>query len=183
MADIQLLSESELEEIYDSLNRVYFRGALPTAYLTWSTRLRIAGKCYPDLDPPKIVLSRMYHEHFPGDLEATIKHEMIHLKYRRHGKRFKAEARRVGALLHTREYPGLRRKPVYVYACPACGREYTYRRRVRNLACSRCSNGHYDSRFRLYLKRDLRDTSARKSTGQLSFSWSRMPDPSGHPST
>ncbi len=165
----RLPTAEELADLYAKLNRTFWRGKLPSARVEWSHRLRIAGKCYPDLDPPRIVLSRSYHEHFPEDVERTLKHEMLHLRYRTHGKRFKAEARRVGALLHTREYPGLRRKPVYVYACPGCGREYAYRKRVTGLACAHCCNGRYDPRYRLVLKRDLRE---RQRPGeQLEFAW------------
>jgi predicted SprT family Zn-dependent metalloprotease len=161
----------ELEELYEELNRTHWGGRLPRARVEWSARLKIAGKCYPDLDPPRIVLSRSYHEYYPEDLPRVLKHEMIHLRYGRHGKRFKSEARRVGALLHTREYPGLRRKPIYVYVCPVCGNEYVYRRRVSGLACSKCCKGRYKSRFKLVLRESLRSDG--KPGQQLEFTWGR----------
>jgi predicted SprT family Zn-dependent metalloprotease len=164
-----LPTEQELVELYDGINRTYWEGKLPGARVEWSNRLRIAGQCFPDAHSPRIVLSRHYHEHFPEDLEGTIKHEMIHLRYKKHGKRFKAEAKRVGALLHTREYPGLRRKPLYVYTCPACQREYVYRRKVKGVACGYCCKGWYQSKYRLILKRDLREHP--RGEEQLEFTW------------
>ena len=137
-----------LQCLFDELNRSYFGGTL-RARVEWSTRMRVvAGTC--DWRRGLIRISWQYHQQRPGELRATLLHEMLHLKLRRgHDAVFKAEASRLGVPLYA-PGPPLRRPYRYVYACPACGLR-VLRRRKGNWSCGRCSGGRYDPRFRLRL--------------------------------
>jgi predicted SprT family Zn-dependent metalloprotease len=146
-----LPSIDELHRRFIEFNAALFGSKLPSAELRWSTRLRIAGTC----DPRRriITLSRAYHEHYPGDLDDTLKHEMIHLRYHGHGPAFRREATRVGATVHCKEYAGLHPKAHLRYVCPHCHREFR-RMKPAELYCGRCSRGHLHPSFRLVLAHD-----------------------------
>ena len=150
-ASVNLPSIDELHRRFTEFNELLFGSKLPSAELRWSTRLRIAGTC----DPRRriITLSRSYHEHFPGDLDDTLKHEMIHLRYHGHGPAFRREAARVGATVHCKEYAGLHPKAHLRYVCPQCRREFR-RMKPAELYCGRCSRGRLHPSYRLVLAHD-----------------------------
>lgn len=143
----------DLDAIYRELNRKHWRGRLPPVRIEWSTRLRVAGQCVGRRGP--IQLGLRYHLHYPRDLRRTLKHEMVHLIHWSHDEAFMAEARRVGALIYARSYPGIQWPFRYVYECPSCGSRYRSRKRV-SLACARCGNGGYRERYRFRLVKTLR---------------------------
>lgn len=144
-----LPDEVELQKIFDCLNWKYFNGRLPKVKLEWSSRMRAAGKFY--LGCNLIRLGRKYHEYYPRDVEDTMKHEMIHILYPDHGKHFKAEAKRVGASMHAKDFPGGRSPHKYIYICPVCGEKYYRHRYLRAASCGRCAPYGYDKRFKLRL--------------------------------
>ena len=144
-----LPSEEELQGMFDLINIQYFEGKLPKARIEWSSRMRIAGKCY--IGHKIIKLGRKYHEFFPEDLEDTLKHEMLHLLYPDHGREFKREAKRIGTTQYAREYPGGKSPHKYIYVCPNCGQKYYRHRRMYNVSCGSCSMGGYDERYKLKL--------------------------------
>lgn len=147
-----LPDEAELQRRFDWLNETLFKSRLPSASIRWSTRMRIAGTC--QRQRLLITLSRPYHERFPQDIDDTLKHEMIHLRYAGHGPAFRREAQRVGASVHCREYDGIHPKARLVYACPNCWREYR-RMKPAELYCGRCARGRLLPQFRLMLKREI----------------------------
>lgn len=142
----------ELQLRFQRFNVEFFKSKLPNATIRWSTRMRIAGTCHRHR--ALITLSRPYHERFPQDVDDTLKHEMIHLRYAGHGPAFKREAQRVGASIHCREYEGIHPRAKYVYACPTCWREFR-RTKPGELFCGRCSKGRLVPQYRLVLKREI----------------------------
>ncbi|HEX9751030.1 MAG TPA: SprT-like domain-containing protein [candidate division Zixibacteria bacterium] len=156
---ILLPDEAELAGRFAQFNAVHFDGTLPPAIVRWSLRMRIAGSC--DYEHRIITLSRLYHLHFPEEIDDTLKHEMIHLVFHRHDAVFAAEARRVGASLHCREYDGLHPRARYVYICPNCRTLFPRSRRER-LYCGRCCPRRIDPRFELVLREPASRLAARR---------------------
>ncbi len=154
IASVQIIlpSEEELQLRFARFNVELFKSKLPIATIRWSTRMRIAGTCHRHR--ALITLSVPYHERFPDDVDDTLKHEMIHLRYAGHGPAFKREAQRVGASIHCRAYEGIHPRAKYVYACPTCWREF-HRTKPGELFCGRCSKGRLLPQFQLVLKREL----------------------------
>lgn len=147
-----LPTEEDLQRRFARFNAELFKSKLPEATIRWSTRMRIAGTCHRHR--ALITLSRPYHERFPADVDDTLKHEMIHLRYAGHGPAFKREAERVGASIHCREYEGIHPRAKYVYACPTCWREF-HRAKPGELFCGRCSKGRLLPQYQLVLKREI----------------------------
>jgi predicted SprT family Zn-dependent metalloprotease len=146
---VALPNAAELKRRFQAINAQWFAGALPETMVQWSTRMRIAGTC--DQRRRVIRLSRHYHEQFPEDVDDTLRHEMIHLLHPGHGVDFRSEARRIGAGLHCREYPGLHPKARLIYICPHCHAVFRRARRER-LYCGHCGGGRVDERFALVLR-------------------------------
>jgi len=145
----RLPDEPDLARRFAYFNERYFEGALPIADVRWSSRMRIAGTC--DSRKRIITLSRVYHAYFPGDVDDTLKHEMIHLRLHSHDARFRREAERVGATTHCKEYPGLHPRARYVYICPHCRTQFHRSKRER-LYCGLCARNRLDARFILILR-------------------------------
>jgi predicted SprT family Zn-dependent metalloprotease len=146
-----LPSETELSAAFESLGRRFFPGRSFAFLVQWSRRMtRSAGLCYHRLRVVR--LSWRYHEVFPGEVENTLKHELIHASgIAGHGDEFRREAARLGCGLHARPLP---RRPLrWLYACPVCGEEVRTRRRV-DFSCGRCSK-RWDPRYRLVLRGEL----------------------------
>jgi SprT-like protein len=144
-----LPDQETLQGMYHILNNRYFKGKLPRVRIEWSTRMRAAGKYY--VGYKLIRLGRKYHEYYPEEVEDTLKHEMIHILYPDHGKKFKQMASLLGTSFHAKDYPGGRSPHKYIYVCPVCGQKYFRHRRMSVSSCGRCSNGKYDPRFKLRL--------------------------------
>lgn len=176
-ANVTLPDEDELLRRFHHFNADFFKGKLPDAKIRWSTRMRIAGTCHRHR--ALITLSRPYHEQFPGDVDDTLKHEMIHLRYAGHGPAFRREAARVGASVHCREYEGIHPRARLVYACPTCWREFR-RSKPGDLYCGRCSRGRPSPMSRLVLIREIetRDTAPGSSrAAAMSPPRTRAPHP------
>jgi predicted SprT family Zn-dependent metalloprotease len=142
-----------IEELYrrfDYYNVVYFKGRLRRARIEYSKRMTSAGSYTPSQRLIKI--GYRYHLVFPGDINDTLKHEMLHIRYYRHDARFKAEAKRIGCTVKAQSHPSLARPAKYIYVCPGCGAEYPRQKRLRMASCGDCSRGgKYDERFKLKL--------------------------------
>jgi len=148
----RLPSEAELSDLFDGFNREYFGGRLTRPRISYSDRMLIAGNFSPLKN--EIRIGRKYHEIFPGEIEDTLKHEMIHLICLNHNRTFKEIAARIGASVRARSHPSLRGSYKYLYYCPHCGQEYPRRKRLRMASCGLCSPGRvYDPRFKLKLKK------------------------------
>ncbi len=146
----RLPSVAELHHRFERFNWLYFQGKLPKTRIEYSNRMTSAGAYIP---AHKLIrIGRKYHDIFPGDIDDTLKHEMIHLIHFRHDAAFKAEAKRVGASLKAKPHPSLRRRPKYVYVCSNCGLEYPRQKRLVMASCGKCSKGRrFDVRFKLRL--------------------------------
>ena len=156
----------DLESLYRSLNKSYFRGALPRCRLEWNSRLRTtAGRV--DVRGGLIELSIFYHRAFGWrEVRDTLLHEMLHVDQHRrkiklgHTPEMKRRALHLGIRsFFARDLPG-RPPPRYRYRCPACRRTVLRRNRIgqsRN-ACAHCcrhhSGGQWDRRYVLVLDDD-----------------------------
>jgi predicted SprT family Zn-dependent metalloprotease len=139
-----------LYRMYDAFNAELFNRRLPRVRISYSNRMLIAGSYTPALR--EIKLGRKYHMIFRDDLSDTLKHEMIHIIYPSHGRKFKALAARLKVSLKAKAHPDLRGPCKYLYVCPACGREYPRRKRFRMASCGICSSGkRFDPKFKLRL--------------------------------
>lgn len=145
---------ADLYRMFDIYNRQYFGGKLPEVKISYSKRMMVAGGYYPSRK--EIRISRKYHQLFPDEVYDTLKHEMIHIIHFKHDAAFKKMARKIGASIKANAHPSLRRPPKYVYICPGCFAEYPRQKRLRMASCGRCSKGGFDRRFKLVLKKRLK---------------------------
>ena len=164
--------EHELARRYKEFNRHFFDSSLPSVTLRWSQRMRVAGTC--DSHRRIITLSHIYHSHFPDDVDDTLKHEMIHLRHRRHDAGFRREAARVGASVHCREYSELHPRARFIYVCPNCGTEFPRSKRER-LYCGRCARRRLDPRYALVLRSNAAHEQAVRSLAAKSTTRRRTP--------
>ncbi len=166
----------QLSEVFEEINRAHFDDFLTPPELRWNARLRTsAGRFIPGTRPgtlrhaldertPTIeIASYLREESESGTLiRDTMAHEMIHywLWVRRrpygHTDEFYAKMKILGTSRYN-PVPRLR-PPKYLYCCPACGKEFKTRRRIKPVACLDCcrkhSGGYYDVRFKLLLMRE-----------------------------
>ncbi len=149
-----LPSITELYRMFEIYNRQYFKNKLPQVKITYSKRMLVAGGYYPS--KKEIRISEKYHKLFPDEVYDTLKHEMIHITHFKHDAVFKRIARRIGASVRANEHPSLRRPPKYIYICPGCFTEYPRHKRLRMASCGRCSKDKFDPRFKLVLKKRLK---------------------------
>ncbi len=148
----ELPSVAELYRMFERFNWLYFNGKLPRVTIMYSNRMTSAGSYAPH--KKLIRIGRKYHEIFPGDIEDTLKHEMIHIIHFRHDVAFKAEAKRIGASVRAKSHPSLRKPPKYIYECPNCLMEYPRQKRLVMASCGKCSKGkRFDPRYKLRRKR------------------------------
>jgi hypothetical protein len=149
---------------FDTINRQYFSGVIPTPTCRLSTRMtRCAGKVF--YRSWTMGISVPYHERhgWDGELVDTIKHECIHL-YLKHVNRptghtpeFKAICSRIGARRYAYAMP--RRPYRYEWQCPHCKCTRYTRRWQSNVACGGCcqifNHGRYARQFNFVLVREL----------------------------
>jgi hypothetical protein len=89
------LNPPSLEQLFHILNRRHWNGRLPFFRCEWSDRMITTwGCCYRGRR--LIRISSLFRTRPIRELEALMCHEMIHIKYRGHGKRFKNELKRIG---------------------------------------------------------------------------------------
>lgn len=155
--ECELPGEAELQRMFDIYNKEYFDGKLPRMKVRYSRRMLVAGGYFPE--KREIRISRRYHTFFPDEVYDTLKHEMIHVIHFKHDAGFKRMARRIGASLRANEHPALRRPPRYIYICPQCLTEYPRQKRLRMASCGKCSGGKFDTRYKLILRKRLKQES------------------------
>lgn len=145
----------DLNSLFDQLNRKYWSGELPRFECEWSSRMISTwGCCYPTLRIIRI--SRFFEERPAPELIAVLVHEMIHIRVRGHGTKFRRELKRVGmegdvegCFPHLNELTHARRRAMrYAYECPRCGVRIRRRRKIRGF-CSPCYDSGRISRFKL----------------------------------
>lgn len=150
-----LAGEFDLQDVFAVLNRRHWDGDLPVYRCEWSAKMFSTwGACYRHLRVIRI--SDMFKERPLRELEALMCHEMIHIRYRGHGPKFKRELKRVGLqgdvqkrFPHLNELTNLRRRPLkYTYECGVCRSQIQRRRRIRGY-CAACHSRGVRSSFRL----------------------------------
>ncbi|MDP6086447.1 MAG: SprT-like domain-containing protein, partial [Nitrospinota bacterium] len=148
-----------VRRLFNRLNRELFGASLPAPKLRLSRRMKSsAGSVQYGSAHRTLTISIPYHDHFGWDEEivSTMKHEMLHLHLERtrgirgHGKVFSDMCKALGTERYckARPYAG----PTYVYRCPMCETEHTYRKKVR-LYCGSCHPAAGFRRTRLRLVR------------------------------
>ena len=99
------MTEEELNQLYDILNRRRFGGELPKVKVRWARKTlksRYIGRYY--IKYKGILLSQWYHRRYPREVIATLLHEMVHVWQRHvgmkdiHGASFKRKAKEIGAM-------------------------------------------------------------------------------------
>lgn len=142
-------TDVDLKILYNKYNQEVFDGELPTLVgVEWSSNMHVtAGVCKSRIVNGervfRIVLSRSYHD-INAELIDTLVHEMIHVKYPRHGhdSYFLNEAHRIntkfGMDITVYAHGDVNYK--YLYECSECSQKYERMRRIdttRNV-CGRC---------------------------------------------
>lgn len=145
----------DLNLLFDELNSKHWEGTLPKFRCEWSQRLITTwGVCYPDYG--LIRINMLFQQRPLPELEAVMKHEMIHVRIRGHGRPFRRELERIGL---PRDVEGhfpvlndvtrsLRRALRYSYECPRCRLRILRRRQIRGY-CAACYKKGRVSRFKL----------------------------------
>ncbi len=142
----------ELHIMFDRFNWRFFSGKLHKVNIKYSKRMLSAGSYTPVTRTIKLGVK--YHEHFLDEIADTLKHEMIHIIHFHHDRKFKAEARRIGASLKAKFHPSLKKPAKYLYHCKSCNMEYPRQKILRMSSCGKCSSGgKFDSKFKLVLKK------------------------------
>lgn len=145
----------DLELLYAQLNNRYWEGTLPRFRCEWSPRMITTwGSCYPDYG--LIRISTLFQNRPLPELEAVMKHEMIHVRIRGHGRAFRKELARIGLPRDVEgHFPVLneltrsrRRSLRYSYECPRCRLRILRRKRIRGY-CAACYKRGAVSRFKL----------------------------------
>ena len=152
------VAEYDLQGLFQDLNRKHWKGMLPEYRCEWSGRMITTwGSCHPH---KKVIrVSRLFQNRPLPELLALLCHEMIHIKYRGHGKRFRSELARVGLAGDIeRQFPHLSkltrsiRRPLrYTYECSHCHLRIQRRKRIRGF-CVSCHNAGVSARFKLLPK-------------------------------
>ena len=150
-----ITSASDLQVLFQKLNRTYWKGELPEFRCEWSDRMITTwGSCYRG--KKLIRISSFFKKRPVPELSALLCHEMIHIRYGGHGSKFKRELKRIGLEGDVqRLFPhlnkmtlALRRKHRYVYECSACRMQIRRRRKIRGY-CVACWKRGVHSRFRV----------------------------------
>jgi predicted SprT family Zn-dependent metalloprotease len=171
------VTEQDLIQIFNQINREHFEGTLALPILRWNKRLRTsAGRFLPGgrlgftARPPKIEIAHyLLQEEKAQELIAdTLGHEMIHywLWSRRRPYGHNSEFwRKMKAMGVSRYNPVPKQRAYkYVYLCPGCQKEFPARKKLKALACAPCckrhGNGKFDKRFLLVLGRAVQEEPA-----------------------
>ncbi|MCI0416958.1 SprT-like domain-containing protein [bacterium] len=148
-------SNYDLRRLFEFLNRKYWQGRLPCFRCEWSNRMITTwGACYRGRQ--LIRISSIFKDRPMDEILALLSHEMIHIRYAGHGKRFRQELKRIGLEGDVqRHFPdlvkrthSLRRDFRYTYACSRCGIRIRRRRRIHG-NCAACHERGIRSKFRL----------------------------------
>jgi hypothetical protein len=145
----------DLHSLFEYLNRKFWQGRLPYFRCEWSNRMITTwGTCYRGRG--LIRISSIFKDRPLNEVLALLSHEMIHIRYAGHGKRFRQELKRIGLEGDVqRHFPdlvkwthSLRRAFRYTYACLRCGIQIQRRRKIRG-NCAACHEKGIRSKFKL----------------------------------
>ncbi len=156
-----LPAESDLQLLFARLNYQFFQGEVPDCRIRYNERFsNSAGRISYGGRPLIIELSPKHFRKYPGALEETLLHEMVHAwcyaKFRDtgHGPRFKKKLRECGVSSIYHELGNVR--PLtesgkrYILRCEHCGFETLRKRKPgRPASCARCNKRRFDSRYPL----------------------------------
>jgi len=137
-----------------------------TISVVWNSRMRTtAGRAFwPE---GKIELNPKLNEVVPGEVRATLLHELAHLvayaragrrRIKAHGSEWQQACADLGIpgerATHSLPLPGRTMRRKWRYTCPACGEGFDRVRRMkRNAGCYACcqknNGGYYHQKFRL----------------------------------
>ena len=153
--NITRLEEHDLASMFVQLNQRYWKGLLPSFRCEWSNRMITTwGACYRKKG--LIRISGIFKQRPREEILALLCHEMIHIRYAGHGKRFRQELKRIGLEGDIQgRFPGLvqwteslRRAYRYTYRCKRCGVEIRRRRKIHGY-CVACHARGIRSKFKL----------------------------------
>jgi predicted SprT family Zn-dependent metalloprotease len=151
--------EHNLEALFAHLNDLHWRGKLPEFKCEWSNRMITTwGACYKRRK--LIRISSIFKQRPQDEILALLSHEMIHILYGGHGKRFRQELKRIGLEGDIqRRFPqlvewthSLRRAYKYTYRCQKCCVQIQRRRKIHGY-CVACHEKGIRSKFKLYRTR------------------------------
>ena len=151
----ELAAEYDLQDLFHHLNCKHWRGKLPLYRCVWSDRMISTwGSCHPDKQ--LIRISSFFKKRPAAELAALLSHEMVHIRYRGHGLRFRKELQRIGLagdiqrhFPHLKEWSHSLRRPLrYTYQCPSCHARIRRRKRIKGY-CASCYERGIASRFKL----------------------------------
>ena len=138
-----------LQAEFDRLNAAHFAGRLTAPEIVISRRKTYGGYYQPRTH--RIVISwQAYCEHGLAETLNTFRHEVAHIVHPNHSRAFWEVAIALGATQRYASPPLKKPARKYVYACPACGRRFERRRRIRAASCAACDS-RYNPRFALRL--------------------------------
>jgi predicted SprT family Zn-dependent metalloprotease len=148
-------SQYDLNELFQRLSQLHWQGRLPHFQCEWSNRMITTwGVCYRRRR--LIRISSIFKTRPLEEVLALLSHEMIHIRYVGHGKRFRQELKRIG--LHgdvQRRFPdlvtwtlSLRRALRHTYGCSRCGVKIRRRRKIQGY-CAACYEKGIRSKFKL----------------------------------
>jgi hypothetical protein len=147
--------EYDLRELFRYLNDLHWQGRLPYFRCEWSNRMITTwGVCYRRKG--LIRISSIFKQRPLPELLALLSHEMIHIRYGGHGKRFRQELKRIGLEGDVqRRFPALvewthtlRRAYRYTYFCARCEVKIQRRKKIHGY-CVACHAKGIRSRFKL----------------------------------
>jgi len=150
-----LNQEPDLQSLFDFLNQKHWGSRLPLFRCEWSNRMITTwGVCYRG--KKLIRISSIFKNRPIEEILALLGHEMIHIRYGGHGKRFRQELKRIGLEGDVqRRFPdlvkwthSLRRKLRYTYKCLRCGYQIQRRRKIHGY-CAACYEKGVRSKFKL----------------------------------
>ena len=149
------LQDYDLAILFEHLNGLHWQGRLPAYRCEWSNRMITTwGMCYRGRK--LIRISSIFKSRPLEEILALLSHEMIHILYSGHGKRFRQELNRIGLQGDIqRHFPELvkwtqtlRRALRYTYICKKCGVQIRRRRKIHGF-CAACQLKGVRSKFKL----------------------------------
>ena len=150
-----LQPEHDLNRLFHVLNWKHWGGRLQYFHCEWSDRMITTwGACYRG--KRLIRISTIFRDRPAEEVVALLCHEMIHIRYGGHGKRFRQELKRIGLEGDIqRKFPhlvkwteSLRRSLRYTYVCRLCGIQIKRRRKIHGF-CAACHRKGIRSKFKL----------------------------------
>lgn len=156
-----LPTEPDLQLLFARLNCRFFDGEAPDCRIRYNERFsNSAGRITYGARSMVIELSPKHFRKYPGALEETLLHEMIHawcyasFRDTGHGPRFKRKLKECGLSSIHHELGSVRplkeSSKRYILRCEHCGFEALRRKRPgKPSSCPRCNKSRFDARYPL----------------------------------